>query len=66
MDELTIYTDGASRGNPGKAASAWLILRGDEVLESDVLTLERATNNVAEDLGHDRRSFPSRKILHPK
>ncbi|HJJ43729.1 MAG TPA: tRNA (N6-threonylcarbamoyladenosine(37)-N6)-methyltransferase TrmO [Methanocorpusculum sp.] len=48
MDELTIYTDGASRGNPGKAASAWLILRGDEVLESDVLTLERATNNVAE------------------
>ncbi len=48
MDQLTIYTDGASRGNPGQAASAWLILRGDEVLESDVLTLGRATNNVAE------------------
>ncbi len=48
MDQLTIYTDGASRGNPGQAASAWLILRGDEVLESDILTLGRATNNVAE------------------
>jgi len=48
MDQLTIYTDGASRGNPGQAASAWLIIRGDNVLESDVLTLGRATNNVAE------------------
>lgn len=48
MDQLTIYTDGASRGNPGQAAAAWLILRGDEVLESDVLTLGRATNNAAE------------------
>ena len=48
MDQLTIYTDGASRGNPGQAASAWLILRGSEVLESDVLTLGRATNNAAE------------------
>lgn len=48
MDQLTIYTDGASRGNPGQAAAAWLILRGSEVLESDVLTLGRATNNAAE------------------
>ena len=48
MDQLTIYTDGASRGNPGQAAAAWLILRGDDVLESDVLTLGRATNNAAE------------------
>ncbi len=48
MDQLTIYTDGANRGNPGQAAAAWLILRGDEVLESDVLTLGRATNNAAE------------------
>lgn len=48
MDQLTIYTDGASRGNPGQAAAAWLILRGDEVMDSDVLTLGRATNNAAE------------------
>lgn len=39
MDELTIYTDGASRGNPGEAAAAWLILRGCEVLESEVRVL---------------------------
>ncbi|HJK20648.1 MAG TPA: tRNA (N6-threonylcarbamoyladenosine(37)-N6)-methyltransferase TrmO [Methanocorpusculum sp.] len=48
MDELTIYTDGASRGNPGEAAAAWLILRGCEVLESEVRVLGVQTNNIAE------------------
>mgnify|MGYP003325895795 CR=1 FL=1 len=48
MDELTIYTDGASRGNPGEAAAAWLILRGCEVLESEVRVLGVQTNNAAE------------------
>ncbi|HJK78781.1 MAG TPA: tRNA (N6-threonylcarbamoyladenosine(37)-N6)-methyltransferase TrmO [Methanocorpusculum sp.] len=48
MDELTIYTDGASRGNPGEAAAAWLILRGCEVLESEVRVLGVQTNNTAE------------------
>lgn len=48
MDELTIYTDGASRGNPGEAAAAWLILRGCEVLESEVRVLGIQTNNTAE------------------
>ncbi|MDR3102182.1 MAG: ribonuclease HI family protein [Methanocalculaceae archaeon] len=48
MDALTIYTDGASRGNPGQAASAWLILRGTEVLESEVRVLGIQTNNAAE------------------
>lgn len=48
MNDLTIYTDGASRGNPGEAAAAWLILRGCEVLESEVRVLGVQTNNTAE------------------
>lgn len=48
MNQLTIYTDGASRGNPGNAASAWLIMKGTEILESEVLVLGEKTNNYAE------------------
>lgn len=48
MDRLTIYTDGASRGNPGPAASAWIILRGTEILESEVRVIGEKTNNFAE------------------
>ncbi|HJJ89408.1 MAG TPA: tRNA (N6-threonylcarbamoyladenosine(37)-N6)-methyltransferase TrmO [Methanocorpusculum sp.] len=48
MEELAIYTDGASRGNPGEAAAAWLILRGCDVLESEARVLGVQTNNVAE------------------
>ncbi len=48
MDHLTLYTDGASRGNPGPAAAAWLILRGTEILESEVRVLGTQTNNFAE------------------
>ncbi|MDO5844324.1 MAG: tRNA (N6-threonylcarbamoyladenosine(37)-N6)-methyltransferase TrmO [Methanocorpusculum sp.] len=48
MKNLTIYTDGASRGNPGNAASAWLILNGTEVLESEVISAGKNTNNFAE------------------
>ncbi|MDV0442182.1 tRNA (N6-threonylcarbamoyladenosine(37)-N6)-methyltransferase TrmO [Methanorbis furvi] len=66
MDCLTIYTDGASRGNPGEAAAAWLILRGTDVLESDVLVLGKQTNNVAEytALIHAIRS--AKKFAEPK
>ncbi len=45
---LTIYTDGASRGNPGPAACAWLILDGTNVLEADSSGLGRNTCNYAE------------------
>lgn len=48
MKKLTIYSDGAARGNPGPAASAWLILDGTDVLESNVQSLVCATNNTAE------------------
>lgn len=48
QDTITCYTDGASRGNPGPAAYAFLILSGDTILaeRSDYIGL--TTNNVAE------------------
>ena len=48
MRKLTIYTDGASRGNPGLAACAWLILDGCEVLEAESAGVGENSNNVAE------------------
>ena len=47
--KLVAYTDGASRGNPGKAACAVIILdRKDEELLRRSKSLGRTTNNVAE------------------
>ncbi len=47
-DTLTIYTDGASRGNPGAAAWAFVVVRDGSIVESRSGYLGRATNNVAE------------------
>jgi ribonuclease HI len=44
---LTIYTDGAARGNPGPAAYAFIIEGGGQVIEEKG-KLGSATNNVAE------------------
>ncbi|MDT8357227.1 MAG: ribonuclease HI family protein [Methanomicrobiaceae archaeon] len=43
-----IYTDGAARGNPGKAAWAYLIVADGELIASDSGYLGITTNNVAE------------------
>src|SRR5271155_4575935 len=49
--ELTIYTDGGSRGNPGPAAYAYVIQRpGDSDIEERCF-LGRTTNNIAEYTG---------------
>ncbi len=48
QDILTCYTDGASRGNPGPAAYAFLILSGDKVLAETSEYIGVTTNNVAE------------------
>jgi len=48
MKVITVYTDGASRGNPGSAASAWLIMDGVDVLEADSMSIGIASNNMAE------------------
>ena len=46
--DLTIYTDGGSLNNPGKAASAYLIYHGKKLIHKDVRFLGIASNNVAE------------------
>ena len=46
--ELTIYTDGASRNNPGEAGAGVSIMRDGRALEQLARYLGTATNNVAE------------------
>lgn len=46
---LSLYTDGASRGNPGPAACAYILLdTGANVIEEDAIPLGKKTNNEAE------------------
>jgi ribonuclease HI len=45
---LTIHTDGASRGNPGPAAFAYIIDREGEDIVEEAGKLGRMTNNQAE------------------
>jgi ribonuclease HI len=46
---LYVYTDGASRGNPGHAGIAYIIYNEDkEVLEKFSKYIGEATNNIAE------------------
>lgn len=49
MEKVTLFIDGASRGNPGEAAAGVLILdQSGEVLEEISQYLGITTNNVAE------------------
>ena len=49
MEALTLYTDGASRGNPGEAGIGFLILGQEgEVVRDISRYIGRTTNNVAE------------------
>lgn len=48
MDTLTIYTDGASRGNPGPAAAAAIFYRGGKRINKKSALLGEKTNNQAE------------------
>ena len=47
-DKLKIYTDGASRGNPGPAASAFLFVHNDNIIHEKCDFNGTATNNIAE------------------
>lgn len=47
-DDITLYTDGASRGNPGDAAWAYVIVRGGSIVASGSGFIGIVTNNVAE------------------
>lgn len=46
--KLTIHTDGGSRGNPGPAACAFIILQDNKVIAENAVSLGIATNNHAE------------------
>jgi len=46
--KLLVFTDGASRGNPGKAAIAFLICSEESILERGAKFIGLATNNEAE------------------
>jgi len=46
--ELTIYTDGASRNNPGESGAGVYILRDGEPFEQIARYLGMTTNNIAE------------------
>ena len=47
-DKLTIYCDGGARGNPGPAASAFVVMKGDNIIYKGSRYIGESTNNVAE------------------
>lgn len=47
-DSLKIFSDGGSRGNPGRAAAAFVVEKEGKEIYSDALYLGITTNNVAE------------------
>ena len=46
--ELKIYCDGGARGNPGPAASAFLVIENGKTIHKDSKYIGKATNNTAE------------------
>lgn len=68
--EVTIHIDGASRGNPGPAAWAFVILADGETLCEEFGRLGEATNNVAEYTALikalERASAMQARIVHIK
>ncbi|MCA1928013.1 MAG: ribonuclease HI family protein [Calditerrivibrio sp.] len=45
---LTVYTDGASSGNPGPSGYGFLIYKDSELLSSEKKYIGITTNNIAE------------------
>jgi phosphoribosylglycinamide formyltransferase-1 len=49
IEQLTIYTDGGSRGNPGPAAAGFILAdSGGNTLQAKAFFLGQTTNNIAE------------------
>ncbi len=48
MKQIDIYSDGASRGNPGDASYAFVFVENGEIVDSKTAYIGRATNNQAE------------------
>ena len=47
-DILEIYTDGASRNNPGKGAGSYVFVVNDQIIKQDSFYFGDITNNQAE------------------
>lgn len=50
-DQLIIFTDGGSRGNPGQAACAFVVYKNNLIIYKIAKTIGVTTNNVAEYFG---------------
>ncbi len=48
MNKLTVYIDGASKGNPGPSAIGVVICRGSDTIKNISNYIGNSTNNVAE------------------
>lgn len=48
LTTLSIYCDGGARGNPGPAASAFVVIAQNQVIHQAGQSLGATTNNVAE------------------
>ncbi|MDY6931101.1 MAG: ribonuclease HI family protein [Halobacteriota archaeon] len=48
LERLKIYTDGASRGNPGPSAYAFVFVKDDKILHEGSGFIGKGTNNTAE------------------
>ena len=48
MQDLKLFCDGGSRGNPGKAASGYVLFDGENIIHEGGKYLGIATNNEAE------------------
>ena len=47
-EPLDVYTDGASRGNPGLAAYGFIFVKNNEIIFEESRTIGKTTNNTAE------------------
>jgi len=47
-DILEVYVDGASRGNPGPAAWAFIFVKNEEIIHQKSAYIGHTTNNLAE------------------
>lgn len=65
--ELKIYTDGASRGNPGDAAWAYIIFgESDDVVSQQAGYIGKSTNNQAEYFAVIRALQQAKQLKSPK
>ena len=65
---IEIFTDGASRGNPGESAWAFIAYENDKLIYSIAGYIGTATNNVAEYTAVEKASewinnYPDKKLI---